>query len=261
MAAAEARPTLVREHLPDERKAKTWKLIIGQRETVDEIVEHALEEQDTPTPSIIEGYLIAGEFPDGRLGEIFIVPGKEGSLMRGLLDAFATELSISLQYGIPLEVHVRKFINTRFGPQGMTNDRQVPMATSILDFICRKLALNYLSEEQLEDLGIEDHKQKAQQLQVNELRAEPQGEHDGEKQQGAKADWPWKVEEGWRVQKEGGIAVLINEQASCYKGRPGPADFAEAREGRSQGGGVEQGGEETRREARATEGEVPTPAP
>jgi hypothetical protein len=261
MAEAALKPELVREHLPDERAAKTWKLVIGQKETVDEIVEHAIEEKDTPTPSIIEAYLIAGEFPDGRLGEIFLVPGKEGSLMRGLLDGFATMVSISLQFGVPLEVIVRKFINTRFHPQGLTNDKQVPMATSIFDLICRKLALNYLNEEQLQDLGIEDHKQKALQLVADELCTEPQGEQDGKEHQGPEDGWTWEIEEGWYAEKEGGLTVLINEQASCFKGRPSPADFSEAREGASQGGGVEQGSRQAGEEAGEAQGEVPTQAP
>jgi hypothetical protein len=260
MAEAPVRPALVREHLPNERHARTWKLVIGQEETVDEIVEHAIEEKDAPTPSIIEAYLIAGEYPDGRLGEIFLVPGKEGSLMRGLLDGFATLVSISLQFGLPLETIIRKFINTRFHPQGLTNDKQVPMATSIFDLVCRKLALQYMSEEALKDLGIEDHKQKALQLVATELCVEPQGDQDGEEHEGQEADWPFEVEEGWSLKKEGGVAILVNEQASCYPRRPSQADFAEAREGGGEGGGLEQGSGEAGEAAGEAQGEVPTQA-
>jgi hypothetical protein len=181
--------------------------------------------------------------------------------MRGLLDGFATMVSISVQFGVPLETIIRKFINTRFHPQGLTNDKQVPMATSIFDLICRKLALRYLNEEQLKDLGIEDHKQKALQLVATELCTESQGEENGEEHQGPEADWPWEVEEGWSVKKEGRLAFLVNDKASCNSRRPGPADFAEAREGAGEGGGVGEGSGEAGGEAGEAEGEVPTQAP
>ena len=259
--AAMQRPELIREHLPDERKARTWKIVIGQEETVNEIIEHTLEENSTPTPGIIEAYLISGEYPDGRLGEIFLVPDKEGSLMRGLLDGFATMVSISLQFGVPLNTIVRKFINTRFHPQGMTNDKQVPIATSIFDLVCRKLALQYLVEEALTDLGIEDHRQKALQLVSTELCDESEGDLHDKKNEGSEAGWPWKAEEGWCIDTSQGIPCLVNEHASCHKIGPGQADFSETREGGGEGGEREQGSREAGEEAGEAEGQVPAQTP
>jgi hypothetical protein len=226
----------VRQKLGDMREGVTWRLTIGRKETTDEIIEHTKEEDDVPTPSFVKTYVITGEYDDGCLGEIFIVPPGEGTLMRGLLDGFATMVSISLQYGVPLQVIIRKFINTRFGPSGMTNDAQVPFATSIFDLICRKLALRYLNAEALEELGVEDHKEKARQLEAPELCAEPRGEHDGQKHQEPQAE---PIEEGWRrITQEVGsgrqITVLINERSSCFSGKRDPSDFAQTREGATE---------------------------
>lgn len=223
----------LRQHLDDERKGATWKLCVGREESVEKIVEHAKEEGTIPTPTYVKCYVITGEYDDGCLGEIFIVPPKEGSMMRGLLDGFATLMSISLQYGIPLEVVIRKFINTRFGPEGMTNDAQVPMATSIFDLICRKLALRYLSEQQLEDLGVEDHEEKARQLVDAELQQHHGGKTDGERSEEeygepAPEGWQWDTQ---RFSSGRTVKSLVHVAASCFSGRPDPADFAEAREG------------------------------
>jgi hypothetical protein len=168
-------------------------------------------------------------------------------------------MSISLQYGIPLEVIIRKFINTRFGPEGMTNDPQIPIATSIFDLICRKLALTYLNDEQLEELGVEDHEQKARQLVATELREQHTGETDGEKHEEedkpAPEGWGWVTQ---RLTSGRSLKSLVNLEASCFSGRTGPSDFAEAREGASESGSVEQGGTEAGGEAREAEGQVPS---
>jgi ribonucleoside-diphosphate reductase alpha chain len=100
------------------------------------------------------GYLTAGEYPGDGLGEIFVKLGKQGSTLSGLLDAFAISVSVGLQYGVPLETYVSKFMNMRFEPAGMTDDEEIRFATSIVDYVARKLALEYLSYEQRDRLGI-----------------------------------------------------------------------------------------------------------
>jgi len=101
-----------------------------------------------------EGYLHAGSYPDDGLGEIFIKLGKQGSTLAGVMDAFATSISVGLQYGIPLEFYVSKFQNLRFEPAGMTDDPDLRIATSVLDYIFRRLALDYLPYDKRSQLGI-----------------------------------------------------------------------------------------------------------
>ena len=103
-----------------------------------------------------EGYITAGKYEDGSVGEIFLTDiGKEGSTMRGLLNAFATAISIGLQYGVPLEVFVRKFSYMRFEPEGITGNPEIPFAKSMPDYIMRWLASRFIEDtETLEDLGI-----------------------------------------------------------------------------------------------------------
>jgi ribonucleoside-diphosphate reductase alpha chain len=100
------------------------------------------------------GYLTAGEYPGDGLGEIFVKLGKQGSTLSGLLDAFAISVSVGLQYGVPLETYVAKFMNMRFEPAGMTDDDEIRFATSIVDYVARKLALEYLPYETRDRLGI-----------------------------------------------------------------------------------------------------------
>jgi len=103
-----------------------------------------------------EGYITAGKYEDGSVGEIFLTDiGKEGSTMRGLLNAFATAISIGLQYGVPLDVFVRKFSYMRFEPEGITGNPEIPFAKSMPDYIMRWLASRFIEDtEALEDLGI-----------------------------------------------------------------------------------------------------------
>ncbi|MDX6633902.1 MAG: ribonucleoside-diphosphate reductase alpha chain, partial [Solirubrobacterales bacterium] len=103
-----------------------------------------------------EGYITAGKYDDGRVGEIFLTDiGKEGSTMRGLLNAFATAISLGLQYGVPLETFVRKFSYMRFDPEGMTQNPEIPFAKSMPDYIMRWLASRFIEDtETLEELGI-----------------------------------------------------------------------------------------------------------
>ena len=102
-----------------------------------------------------EGYITAGKYDDGTVGEIFLTDiGKEGSTMRGMMNAFATSISIALQYGVPLETLVRKFSYMRFEPEGMTTNPEIPFAKSMPDYIMRWLASRFLDADTQEDLGI-----------------------------------------------------------------------------------------------------------
>ena len=121
-----------RHRLPDERKAITHKF---------EITGH-------------QGYLTVGMYEDGSPGELFLVMAKEGSTVSGLMDAFATSISISLQYGVPLKVLVDKFIHMRFEPSGFTKNPEIPMAKSIMDYIFRWLGSKFLNEEEKAQIGL-----------------------------------------------------------------------------------------------------------
>jgi len=101
-----------------------------------------------------EGYLTAGSYPDDGLGEIFLKFGKQGSTLAGVMDAFSIAVSIGLQYGVPLEALVEKFTNQRFEPAGLTDDPDVRMAQSIMDYVFRRLALDYLDFDTRSAMGI-----------------------------------------------------------------------------------------------------------
>ncbi|HTZ64690.1 MAG TPA: vitamin B12-dependent ribonucleotide reductase [Solirubrobacteraceae bacterium] len=130
-ALAEAGPK--RKRMPRERQSITHKFSIGGH----------------------EGYITAGMYEDGSVGEIFLTDiGKEGSTLRGMMNAFATAISISLQYGVPLETLVRKFSYMRFEPEGITMNPEIPFAKSMPDYIMRWLASRFLDADVQEDLGI-----------------------------------------------------------------------------------------------------------
>jgi ribonucleoside-diphosphate reductase alpha chain len=102
-----------------------------------------------------EGYITAGMYEDGTVGEIFLTDiGKEGSTLRGMMNAFATAISISLQYGVPLETLVQKFSYMRFEPEGITQNPEIPFAKSLPDYIMRWLASRFLDVDAQEELGI-----------------------------------------------------------------------------------------------------------
>jgi len=122
----------VRRKLPDERRAITHKFSINEH----------------------EGYITVGLYEDGQPGEIFLVMAKEGSTISGLMDSFATSISIALQYGVPLQTLVDKFSHTRFEPSGFTKNPEIPIAKSITDYIFRWLASKFLSREGKEAAGV-----------------------------------------------------------------------------------------------------------
>ncbi|MBM2617751.1 vitamin B12-dependent ribonucleotide reductase [Actinoplanes sp. LDG1-06] len=113
-----------------------------------------------------EGYLTASSYPDDGLGEVFLKMSKQGSTLAGVMDAFSVAISIGLQYGVPLETYVSKFTNMRFEPAGMTDDPDVRMAASVMDYIFRRLALDFLPYDTRADLGIFTAKERAAQVQA-----------------------------------------------------------------------------------------------
>ncbi len=118
-----------------------------------------------------EGYLTASSYPDDGLGELFLKMSKQGSTLAGVMDAFSIAISIGLQYGVPLETFVSKFTNMRFEPAGMTDDPDIRMAASVMDYIFRRLALDFLPVERRAELGIFTAAERAAQA-----RAEAAGE-------------------------------------------------------------------------------------
>ncbi|HEY5304641.1 MAG TPA: vitamin B12-dependent ribonucleotide reductase, partial [Acidimicrobiales bacterium] len=101
-----------------------------------------------------EGYATVGEYEDGRPGEVFIKVSKQGSTLAGIMDAFSISLSLGLQHGVPLSTYVRKYVNMKFEPSGMTDDAELRIATSLVDYIFRRLALEYLDLSEREELGV-----------------------------------------------------------------------------------------------------------
>jgi ribonucleoside-diphosphate reductase alpha chain len=114
-----------------------------------------------------EGYLTTGSYPDDGLGEVFIKLGKQGSTLAGVMDAFSIAVSVGLQYGIPLESYVAKFTNLRFEPAGMTDDPDVRIATSVMDYLFRRIALDYLPVEKRAELGIFSAEERRAQVSAN----------------------------------------------------------------------------------------------
>ncbi|MFE1399596.1 vitamin B12-dependent ribonucleotide reductase [Nocardiopsis dassonvillei] len=131
-AEAVEAPRPVRRRLPKKRPSETTSFSVGGA----------------------EGYITAGSYPDDGLGEVFMKLGKQGSTLAGVMDAFSIAISIALQYGVPLETYVEKFTNMRFDPAGMTDDPDIRMAQSVVDYIFRRLALDHLPYEERAALGV-----------------------------------------------------------------------------------------------------------
>jgi ribonucleoside-diphosphate reductase alpha chain len=122
----------VRQKLPKVRSAKTFSFRVAD----------------------CHGYVTVGEYQDGRPGEVFLQVAKQGSTLAGIMDAFAISVSHGLQYGVPLEAFVDMFTNMRFEPAGMTDDPDIRFATSLIDYIFRRLAVEYVPIEKREAMGI-----------------------------------------------------------------------------------------------------------
>ncbi|MFM8922114.1 MAG: vitamin B12-dependent ribonucleotide reductase [Candidatus Nanopelagicaceae bacterium] len=142
----EATATPVRKRLPKSRPSRTTSFNVGGA----------------------EGYMTAGAYNDGTLGEVFLKLGKQGSTLAGVMDAFSIAVSIGLQYGVPLQTFVEKFMNLRFEPAGMTDDPDVRMAQSMLDYIFRRLALDYLPFEERAAIGLYTATERARALETGE---------------------------------------------------------------------------------------------
>ena len=134
----------VRRRLPKRRTAQTTSFAVGGA----------------------EGYLTAGTYEDGSLGEIFLKFGKQGSTLAGVMDAFSIAVSVGLQYGVPLETYVEKFSNLRFEPAGMTDDQDVRMAQSLMDYVFRRLALDYMDFDTRDFMGIHTAEERARHLET-----------------------------------------------------------------------------------------------
>ncbi|MFI5956931.1 vitamin B12-dependent ribonucleotide reductase [Cryptosporangium sp. NPDC051539] len=111
-----------------------------------------------------EGYLTASTYPDDGVGEVFLKLGKQGSTLAGIMDAFSVAVSVALQYGVPLETYVEKFRNMRFEPAGMTDDPDLRIASSVIDYIFRRLALDHLPRETRAEMGILTNSERAAEL-------------------------------------------------------------------------------------------------
>ena len=122
----------VRERLPRRRRSSTFAFRVAD----------------------CEGYVTVGEYEDGRPGEVFIKVSKQGSTLAGIMDAFSISISLGLQHGVPLATYVRKYSNMKFEPAGITDDAEIRIATSLVDYIFRRLALDYLPYEERLDLGV-----------------------------------------------------------------------------------------------------------
>ncbi|MDQ1392275.1 MAG: ribonucleoside-diphosphate reductase alpha chain, partial [Acidimicrobiaceae bacterium] len=122
----------VRERLPRRRRSMTFKFRVAD----------------------CEGYVTVGEYDDGRPGEVFMQVSKQGSTLAGIMDAFAVAVSLGLQHGVPLATYVKKYTNMRFEPAGMTDDRELRIASSLVDYIFRRLAVDYLTFDERAELGI-----------------------------------------------------------------------------------------------------------
>ena len=122
----------IRERLPRRRNSKTFAFRVAD----------------------CEGYVTVGEYEDGRPGEVFINVSKQGSTLAGIMDAFSISLSLGLQHQVPLATYVRKYTNMKFEPAGITDDPELRIATSLVDYIFRRIALDYLSVEERAELGI-----------------------------------------------------------------------------------------------------------
>ena len=164
-----------------------------------------------------EGYVTAGMYEDGSLGEIFILMHKEGSILSGLLDAFGIVTSIALQYGAPLEVLVDKMTHMRFEPAGMTKNRQIPMAKSLVDYLFRWLATEFMDEEKQQSLGIKNIKTLESAAEaIEQLSKSPQAK----KSRSAEADGSAKGKPGFDLFGDApscdNCGVLMERRGSCY---------------------------------------------
>ncbi|NDF84013.1 MAG: vitamin B12-dependent ribonucleotide reductase [Actinobacteria bacterium] len=130
----------VREKLPRSRRGRTFEFRVAD----------------------CKGFATIGEYSDGRPGEVFLTVSKQGSTLAGIMDAFAKSISYGLQYGVPMRAFIEAFVNTRFEPAGMTDDPDIRMASSIVDYLFRRLAVEYLTTDERAELGIYTREERMQ---------------------------------------------------------------------------------------------------
>ncbi|MBM3742031.1 MAG: vitamin B12-dependent ribonucleotide reductase [Actinobacteria bacterium] len=130
----------VREKLPRSRRGRTFEFRVAD----------------------CKGFATIGEYSDGRPGEVFLTVSKQGSTLAGIMDAFAKSISYGLQYGVPMRAFIEAFVNTRFEPAGMTDDPDIRMASSIVDYLFRRLAVEYLTTDERAELGIYTRQERLQ---------------------------------------------------------------------------------------------------
>ncbi len=181
-------PRPVRKRLPKSRPSRTTSFTVGGA----------------------EGYLTAGSYPDDGLGEVFLKLGKQGSTLAGVMDAFSMAISISLQYGVPLETYVSKFTNMKFEPAGLTDDPDVRMSQSIMDYIFRRLALDYLPFEKRAAMGIYTADERRRQLETGTYEAVVEELLEAESLKGSTNDAP----------AEGAVAATTPAEVAAAKEPP-----------------------------------------
>jgi len=130
----------VREKLPRSRRGRTFEFRVAD----------------------CKGFATIGEYSDGRPGEVFLTVSKQGSTLAGIMDAFAKSISYGLQYGVPMRAFIEAFVNTRFEPAGMTDDPDIRMASSIVDYLFRRLAVEYLTTDERAELGVYTREERLQ---------------------------------------------------------------------------------------------------
>jgi len=170
-----------------------------------------------------EGYLTAGSYPDDGLGEIFLKFGKQGSTLAGVMDAFSIAVSIGLQYGVPLETYVEKFTNLRFEPAGLTDDPDIRMAQSIMDYVFRRLALDYLDFETRSYMGIYTAEERARQLETGSYTpTDDEGDVEGELETYSQSAAPATKRE---PKEEKAVEVEVKSGTGAADARPVEAEI------------------------------------
>ncbi len=196
IAEALAKAPPKRRRMPRERQSITHKFSLGGH----------------------EGYITAGMYEDGSIGEIFLTDiGKEGSTLRGMMNSFATAISISLQYGVPLETLVRKFSYMRFEPEGMTTNPEIPFAKSMPDYIMRWLASRFLDADLQEELGILTPEVRARKAAQDAMLSQA-GDTAGPSQPGAETET--NGGNGTNGHARGGGAAASKPAAAAFTDTP-----------------------------------------
>jgi ribonucleoside-diphosphate reductase alpha chain len=174
-----------------------------------------------------EGYMTASSYPDDGVGEVFLKLGKQGSTLAGVMDAFSMAISISLQYGVPLEKWVEKFTNMRFEPAGVTDDPDIRIASSVMDYVFRRLALDHLPYETRAEMGILSASERTAQLAGEDPAALAEDQDTTEMAQSAPVERPQPQREA--DSPPGGVAQDKQSPAQPHSSM----EVLEARQGRT----------------------------